>query len=146
MRRRLTPAVRPHPAPAQGATFTDLVFPWFLFIAGCAIPLSMRSGRGRAMPAGRKIVAAVRRGLVIYLLGVLLTVAGSALDRPLAWTDWFAWNILQHKRTCLLVRSALRASRVVLMSEVRPHKSTITPRLRSRLSMNCAAIVAHWPG
>lgn len=82
-------------APAQGATFTDLVFPWFLFIAGCAIPLSMRSGRGRSMSAWRKAGSAARRACVIYLLGVLLTVAGSAADRPLTWTDWFSWNILQ---------------------------------------------------
>jgi predicted acyltransferase len=81
--------------PEQGATFTDLVFPWFLFIAGCAIPLSMRSGRGRSMSIRAKVVAAARRGLIIYLLGVLLTVAGSATDRPLTWTDWFSWNILQ---------------------------------------------------
>jgi predicted acyltransferase len=82
-------------APEQGATFTDLVFPWFLFIAGAAIPLSMKSGRGRSMSTLAKIAAAARRGLVIYLLGVLLTVAGSAYDRPLTWTDWFSWNILQ---------------------------------------------------
>jgi predicted acyltransferase len=82
-------------APEQGATFTDLVFPWFLFIAGAAIPLSMKSGRGRSMSTLAKVAAAARRGLVIYLLGVLLTVAGSAYDRPLTWTDWFSWNILQ---------------------------------------------------
>ncbi|MEM9372235.1 MAG: heparan-alpha-glucosaminide N-acetyltransferase domain-containing protein [Planctomycetota bacterium] len=82
-------------APAQGATFTDLVFPWFLFIAGCAIPLSMRSGRGRSMSGRRKILIALRRGAIIYLLGVLLTVTGKAYDSPLTWKDWFGWNILQ---------------------------------------------------
>ncbi len=81
--------------PKQGATFTDLVFPWFLFIAGAAIPLSMKSGRGRAMSAWAKVAAAARRGLIIYLLGVLLTVASPAYDRALTWTDWFSWNILQ---------------------------------------------------
>ena len=82
-------------APVQGATFTDLVFPWFLFIAGAAIPLSMRSGRGRAMGTGRTILEAWRRGMVIYLLGVLLTVAGFAGDAPVRWTHLFSWNILQ---------------------------------------------------
>lgn len=82
-------------APLQGATFTDLVFPWFLFIAGCAIPLSMRSGRGRAMSNTHKLLAALRRGAIIYLLGVLLTVASKAYDNPLTWKDWFGWNILQ---------------------------------------------------
>ena len=63
----------------HGATITDLVFPWFLFIAGAAIPFSMHSGRGR--PSGRRlgparrILTATRRGLVIYLLGCLLSAS-----------------------------------------------------------------------
>ncbi|MEM7516545.1 MAG: DUF5009 domain-containing protein, partial [Planctomycetota bacterium] len=31
----------------QGVTFTDLVFPWFLFIAGVCVPFSLQRGRGR---------------------------------------------------------------------------------------------------
>lgn len=81
--------------PRQGATFTDLVFPWFLFIMGAAMPLSMASGRGRSVPAGRRALAALRRAAVLYLLGVLLTHAGAWLDRPAAWTDLLSWNILQ---------------------------------------------------
>ncbi len=81
--------------PLQGATFTDLVFPWFLFIMGAAIPLSMRSGRGRGKPPGRRVLLALRRGLIIYLLGVLITHAGSWTERPASWTDLLSWNILQ---------------------------------------------------
>jgi len=79
----------------QGATFTDLVFPWFLFIVGAAAPLSMRSGRGRDRPRWKRLAIALRRGAVIYLLGVLLTHAGSWLERPAEWTDALSWNILQ---------------------------------------------------
>ncbi|MEQ8769740.1 MAG: DUF5009 domain-containing protein [Phycisphaerales bacterium] len=81
--------------PTQGATFTDLVFPWFLFIMGAAVPLSMRSGRGRGIPPARRILVAARRAVVIYLFGVLLTHATSWLDRPASWTDLLSWNILQ---------------------------------------------------
>lgn len=79
----------------QGATFTDLVFPWFVFIAGCSIPLSMRSGRGRSRPAWVKILIAFKRAAIIYLLGVLLTVASSADERAMVWQDLLSWNILQ---------------------------------------------------
>ena len=48
--------------PRQGATFTDLVFPWFVFIAGCAVPLSMRFGRGCDRPWWRNLLAALGRG------------------------------------------------------------------------------------
>lgn len=81
--------------PVQGATFTDLVFPWFLFIMGAAVPLSMRSGRGKQSPALKRILIAVRRGLVIYLLGVLITFAGTWTQRAFVWTDLLSWNILQ---------------------------------------------------
>lgn len=59
----------------HGATITDLVFPWFLFIAGAAIPFSMHSGRGQALGPARRILTAFRRGLIIYLLGCLLNAS-----------------------------------------------------------------------
>ncbi len=81
--------------PLQGATAADLVFPLFLFAAGASVPLSLRFGRGRDRPAWRTMLSALRRGTIIYLLGVLLTVAGSAHTRPLVWADLLSWNILQ---------------------------------------------------
>lgn len=81
--------------PVQGATFTDLVFPWFLFIMGCAIPLSVRSGRGKGRRWWAVMLVGMRRAVVLYLLGVLLTVASGAFTSPLAWTDLLRWNILQ---------------------------------------------------
>lgn len=81
--------------PAQGATLTDLVFPWFLFIMGCALPLSIRSGRGRDRAWLITLRMGFRRAVVLYLLGVLLTVASDAARTPLVWTDLLRWNILQ---------------------------------------------------
>lgn len=73
----------------QGVTFTDLVFPWFLFIAGLSLPFSMRSGRSRSLTAWQRIGAAARRGLIIYVLGLILDAASSGQFR------FFKWNILQ---------------------------------------------------
>lgn len=81
--------------PAQGATFADLVFPWFVFIAGAAAPLSLRSGRGRGKTPGQVLASTARRAALLYLLGVLLTVAGGADTHPLRWESLFSWNILQ---------------------------------------------------
>lgn len=85
----------PWNAPAQGATLTDLVFPWFIFIMGAAVPLSMRSGRGRGVPGWARLLRACRRGVSLYVLGVVVTHAGSWADRPMAWSDLASWNILQ---------------------------------------------------
>ena len=81
--------------PQQGATLTDLVFPWFLFIMGCAIPLSVRSGRGKGRRWWTVLAVGLKRAVVLYLLGVLLTVASGAYDNPLKWTQLLSWNILQ---------------------------------------------------
>ncbi len=81
--------------PRQGATFTDLVFPWFLFIMGCAVPLSVRSGRGKGRRWWTVLAVGLKRAVVLYLLGVLLTVASGAYDNPLKWTQLLSWNILQ---------------------------------------------------
>ena len=85
----------------QGATFTDLVFPWFIFIAGVAIPFSMSSGRGRSLSPMQRILAATRRALVIYFLGLLLDAATSGQFR------FFKWNILQMIAGAYLIGACL---------------------------------------
>lgn len=56
----------------HGCTPTDLVFPFFLFMVGVSIPLSL----GRRLEAGAAPRAAVpkvlRRGLILFALGLLL--------------------------------------------------------------------------
>ncbi len=81
--------------PVQGATFADLVFPWFVFMAGAAAPLSLRSGRGRGKTTQQIIATAFVRATKLYLLGELLTAASIAKSRPLVWSDLLSWNILQ---------------------------------------------------
>lgn len=73
----------------QGATLTDLVFPWFLFIVGVAIPFSMGSGRGRTQTPTQRIVGAFRRALVLYTLGLILDAASAGTFL------FLKWNILQ---------------------------------------------------
>jgi len=75
----------------KGATFCDLVFPWFLFIMGVGVPFSLRGGRGKDKSTLTIILQAVRRCLVLMLLGALIHAArDSRADKA---TDW-PWNIL----------------------------------------------------
>lgn len=85
----------------QGATFTDLVFPWFIFIAGVAIPFSMGTGRGRSMTSTQRLLAVSRRALIIYFLGLLLDAASSGQFR------FFKWNILQMIAGAYLIGTCL---------------------------------------
>ena len=56
----------------HGWTPTDLVFPFFLFIVGTAIPFALGPRAERGEPRDRLALRAVRRAAVIFALGLLL--------------------------------------------------------------------------
>jgi predicted acyltransferase len=57
-------------APWHGYTLTDLVFPSFLFVVGCALRLSMK--KLAAMDDARFLRTVFKRGALIFLCGFLL--------------------------------------------------------------------------
>ena len=63
-------------APWHGWTPTDLVFPFFLFMVGVAIPLGLGKRLEEGLVAGRGPATAVpkvlRRGLLLFAFGMLL--------------------------------------------------------------------------
>jgi len=58
-------------SPWSGCTICDLVFPFFLFCAGVSMAFSLSKYNGFSKEAVRKIV---RRGTLIFLLGLLLNL------------------------------------------------------------------------
>jgi predicted acyltransferase len=72
----------------KGASLCDMVFPWFLFAVGCAIPFSMGGGRGAGKSAFEKVWEAFKRALLIYALGALITAARRGE------VTFFLWDIL----------------------------------------------------
>ncbi|MDE3058207.1 MAG: DUF1624 domain-containing protein [Bacteroidota bacterium] len=58
-----------------GCTFADLIFPFFLFIVGVAMPFSDAKKREAAVPYWKEIVAAARRALLLYFFGAFLKSA-----------------------------------------------------------------------
>lgn len=59
-------------APFGGLTLTDLVFPWFLFCAGAAIPFSRAAREGGR---GGRVGQLLQRAARLYLLGAFVTSA-----------------------------------------------------------------------
>jgi predicted acyltransferase len=68
----------------HGATPTDWIFPFFLFIVGVAIPFSQAKSTDE--PRGRLLVKIARRSLILFALGMLLasipTNANSGILNP----------------------------------------------------------------
>jgi len=60
----------------HGITPTDYVFPFFLFIVGVSIALSYTKQAANGIARGPMISKLLKRGLIIFLLGVFLWVKG----------------------------------------------------------------------
>ncbi len=59
----------------HGCTFADLIFPFFLFAVGMAMPFSDARKRELGIPWWRGVLVAARRAAVLYLLGAFLKSA-----------------------------------------------------------------------
>ena len=68
----------------HGWTPTDLVFPFFLFIAGAAIPLAFANQRDRGATTSALAFKALRRAVTLFALGLVLASATAKGWGPLA--------------------------------------------------------------
>ncbi|WP_261665127.1 heparan-alpha-glucosaminide N-acetyltransferase domain-containing protein [Deinococcus sp. Marseille-Q6407] len=67
-----TPAQLVH-APFGGLTLTDLVFPWFLFCAGAALPFSLAAMQKAGVTGRLRFRRLLTRAARLYLLGAFVT-------------------------------------------------------------------------
>jgi predicted acyltransferase len=107
----------------NGWTFTDLVFPFFLWIVGAAIPFSTGRRLEQGQSRGQLFLHVLRRAAIIFALGFSLNSLSVLLDASL-WGDGFrGWchsyatsvrvpGVLQRIALCYLLASLiyLRAS------------------------------------
>lgn len=119
-------------APWHGWTFTDLVFPWFLFAAGMAMPVSL----GRRAAAGDDraalLAATARRAAVIFAVGLALNFIP---DFSLATVR--VPGVLQRIALCVLIaapfviwggwRTALAAATSLLVAYTVPMLAIAVP-------------------
>lgn len=78
-------------APWHGWTFTDLVFPFFLWIVGMAIPLSTARRLEQGQTRSELLRHAASRAALLFLLGLFLNFFSYLIDASL-WREGFsAW-------------------------------------------------------
>ncbi|EGG17785.1 transmembrane protein [Cavenderia fasciculata] len=56
----------------NGLTVADLVFPWFIFIMGIAMPLSFNAMEIRGVPKRTIFIKLVRRSVILFSLGLFI--------------------------------------------------------------------------
>lgn len=64
----------------NGLTPTDLVFPFFLFIVGVSIVLSLTRHVESMAPNKQLVIKIIKRTLIIFALGVVLNLIGSKFE------------------------------------------------------------------
>lgn len=100
----------------HGATPTDLVFPFFLFIVGAALSFSFAKYGGSATPSSVKKI--IKRSALIFLTGLLLnafpfynTAPDSALSFGENWLIYISnlriFGVLQRIAICYLIGALL---------------------------------------
>jgi len=76
----------------HGWTFTDLVFPFFLWIVGVAIPLSTARRLEQGADRSQLLWHAFRRSLIIFALGFFLNSFTYLIDGSLFRDGFSAWS------------------------------------------------------
>jgi predicted acyltransferase len=64
----------------NGCTPTDLIFPFFLWIVGVSIAFAMSSSKSDPATHQKTIIKAVKRGIILYLLGFFLAIFGKIIN------------------------------------------------------------------
>jgi predicted acyltransferase len=126
----------------HGWTPTDLIFPFFLFIVGITTHLSLAARRARGDDDGTLVRQVLRRGAIIFLLGLFLAwfpgftwgaVAGNA--EPTLW-DRVVDRLLHLRILGVLQRIALAYVAGALL--------TLWLRPRAQLAAAAALLVGYW--
>jgi predicted acyltransferase len=105
-------------APWHGWTFTDLVFPFFLWIVGVAIPLSTARRLEQGQSRRELFLHALRRAAIIFALGLFLNAFSYLIDGSLPREGLFNWlhllatniripGVLQRIALCYLAATAI---------------------------------------
>jgi len=85
-------------APWDGWTFTDWIFPFFIFISGVAMPMSLARRQHEGAGPLTLCRGLMRRGLVIMLIGLMLNAVPAFDWNTLRWP-----GVLQRIGLCIVL-------------------------------------------
>jgi predicted acyltransferase len=115
-----TPSHLKHAAWNEGLTFADMVFPWFLFIVGVALPYAYASFFKKERSSWQYLLKTLSRAFVLIVLGCLI-------DSSIAKTPVIGLDVLQ------LIGLAFLAGALIY-----------TLPQAWRLSIAALLLIAHW--
>lgn len=93
----------------HGWTFTDWIFPFFLFIMGVAMTFSFPRRIQQGQSRGRLLLHALRRSIILFLLGLFINgfPFGLITGHEFSLTSWRIPGVLQRIAMCYLAASLI---------------------------------------
>ncbi len=91
----------------NGCTFTDLIFPFFLFMVGMAIKLSLDSRIKKGISKGTLIKQIIKRSVILFMLGVFLSAYKGIRTWNLDLSTLRIMGVLQRIAICYLYASLI---------------------------------------
>eukprot|EP01112_Ceratiomyxa_fruticulosa_P022714 TRINITY_DN8418_c0_g1_i3.p1 TRINITY_DN8418_c0_g1~~TRINITY_DN8418_c0_g1_i3.p1 ORF type:complete len:606 (-),score=90.74 TRINITY_DN8418_c0_g1_i3:38-1855(-) len=101
----------------DGLTVADLVFPWFIFIMGIAMPMSFSSLEKRRVPVSAIMKKVIQRSIILFGLGLFLN-NGSSIG------TWRILGVLQRFGGTYLFTSLIIVFVPTLKKQERPRSNT----------------------
>ncbi|XP_028921273.1 heparan-alpha-glucosaminide N-acetyltransferase isoform X1 [Ornithorhynchus anatinus] len=119
----------------NGLTVADLVFPWFVFIMGSSISLSLSSMLRRGYSKWRLLWKILWRSFLLFLIGVLIVNPNYCLG-PLSWDKLRIPGVLQRLGFTYLVVATLE----LLFAKAVPESNSL-----ERTCSFLQEIISYWP-
>ena len=91
----------------NGWTFTDWIFPFFLWIVGVAMTLSFARRKERGEDRGKLMLHVLRRAVIIFALGLFLSGFPFGIGSNFSFAAWRIPGVLQRIAVCYLCASTI---------------------------------------
>ncbi|HXX62219.1 MAG TPA: heparan-alpha-glucosaminide N-acetyltransferase domain-containing protein, partial [Bacteroidota bacterium] len=91
----------------NGWTFTDMIFPFFLWIMGVAMTFSFAKRREAGASVGSLMGHVLRRALIIFALGIVVNGFPFGIGAPFSLATLRIPGVLQRIAICYVLASAL---------------------------------------
>ncbi|XP_053319352.1 heparan-alpha-glucosaminide N-acetyltransferase isoform X2 [Spea bombifrons] len=119
----------------NGLTLADLVFPWFVFIMGASIYLSLNSMLRKGTTRWKLFWKVLWRSIQLFLIGLFI-INENYCRYPLSWNELRIMGVLQRLSLTYLMVSAL---------ELLFAKPTLDVPPRSRICFLFQDLISFWP-
>jgi predicted acyltransferase len=127
----------------HGWTPTDLIFPFFLFIAGITTHLSLAGRVARGDDRGALVRQVLRRGALIFLFGLLLSwFPFFQWNQPADMTDASAWGRIAYRLEHLRIMGVLQ--RIGLAYTLTGLVAIFVRSWKAQAAIGAAVLVGYW--